>query len=329
MSVHYTSAVWRISALHGNAKLLLLSLADQANDEGMCWPSIHTLMERIGVTTQRAVQSLLRDLEDGGYIRREFFAGRATHYYVLPEQPAQGTTAPAREPKKGSIRPAPVAVETVKEGSADSPQGVNVHSSRTVIHPEPAFRGGMNVHSPQGMNVRSSPPAPPNKENRHLEPSVNRQSVRASRTDAAASRGSRLPEGWTPTGDMLTWAAANHPSVDTAAQTEAFCDYWRSKAGAAARKTDWSATWRNWIRRSVDFSGRRSSGGSQGYGAPSAGPSPSKGDSTSGRGRQIAEQLRRNLPPTDGPGAKFAPPLAPVMVASSPQGLAHAGECLR
>ena len=41
---------------------------------------------------------------------------------------------------------------------------------------------------------------------------------------------------------------------------DCFLDYWRAKAGSGAVKRDWPATWRNWIRRSNQFSangGRR------------------------------------------------------------------------
>ncbi|QXP89479.1 hypothetical protein [Methylococcus capsulatus] len=30
---------------------------------------------------------------------------------------------------------------------------------------------------------------------------------------------------------------------------EIFRDYWVAKSGADARKADWGATWRNWVRR--------------------------------------------------------------------------------
>jgi hypothetical protein len=31
---------------------------------------------------------------------------------------------------------------------------------------------------------------------------------------------------------------------------ERFADYWRAVPGAKGRKTDWLATWRNWVRNS-------------------------------------------------------------------------------
>lgn len=56
----------------------------------------------------------------------------------------------------------------------------------------------------------------------------------------------RLPKGW---GD---WALENRPDMtdaDVRHQAACFADYWHGKAGADARKADWEATWRNWIRR--------------------------------------------------------------------------------
>ena len=66
--------------------------------------------------------------------------------------------------------------------------------------------------------------------------------------DSASPRGSRLPTDWQPPADWLTWAAAERPDVDAVAEASKFADYWRSKAGKDARKADWLATWRNWIR---------------------------------------------------------------------------------
>ncbi len=66
-----------------------------------------------------------------------------------------------------------------------------------------------------------------------------------------SAQGSRLPDGWQLPEDWLAWAVGSAGMSDDAVQREAlvFRDYWRSKAGAGARKVDWLATWRNWIRR--------------------------------------------------------------------------------
>ncbi|MEV6851674.1 hypothetical protein [Actinoplanes sp. NPDC051411] len=47
---------------------------------------------------------------------------------------------------------------------------------------------------------------------------------------------------------MIAWARENTPDVGRAA-TDAFVDYWKAQPGQRGRKTDWLATWRNWMRR--------------------------------------------------------------------------------
>ena len=49
---------------------------------------------------------------------------------------------------------------------------------------------------------------------------------------------------------MAAWAKEKHPLVDIHTQTEAFIDYWTAQPGQKGVKSDWVATWRNWIRNS-------------------------------------------------------------------------------
>lgn len=51
---------------------------------------------------------------------------------------------------------------------------------------------------------------------------------------------------------MVEWARTDCPDVDGKRETERFCDYWRAISGAKGVKTDWPATWRNWMRRAQD-----------------------------------------------------------------------------
>jgi hypothetical protein len=51
---------------------------------------------------------------------------------------------------------------------------------------------------------------------------------------------------------MKAWFASNCPGVDGPGEHAKFCDYWRAQAGAKGRKSDWPATWRNWMRRAAD-----------------------------------------------------------------------------
>lgn len=61
--------------------------------------------------------------------------------------------------------------------------------------------------------------------------------------------GSRLPTDWTLPDDWRLWAQHERPDVDADREADKFRDFWHGKAGKDARKADWLATWRNWIRR--------------------------------------------------------------------------------
>lgn len=74
--------------------------------------------------------------------------------------------------------------------------------------------------------------------------------------------GSRLPEGWTLPDEWAQWAIAERglSPEEVAEVADGFRDHWHGKAGADARKADWLATWRNWVRREERFDAQRSNG---------------------------------------------------------------------
>ena len=61
-------------------------------------------------------------------------------------------------------------------------------------------------------------------------------------------RASRLPADWVLPNEWAQWAKSERPDLDPTVTASGFADYWHSKAGKDARKTDWQATWRNWVR---------------------------------------------------------------------------------
>lgn len=60
-------------------------------------------------------------------------------------------------------------------------------------------------------------------------------------------RGTRLPDDWAPTDEMLDWAERKRPDVDPGLESEKFVNYWVAIPGGKGRKLDWPATWHNWI----------------------------------------------------------------------------------
>jgi hypothetical protein len=66
------------------------------------------------------------------------------------------------------------------------------------------------------------------------------------------ARGTRLAPDWEPTQADLNFAITSLPEARMRAEIEKFRDYWFSKSGKDATKNDWSATWRNWVRRASE-----------------------------------------------------------------------------
>jgi hypothetical protein len=58
----------------------------------------------------------------------------------------------------------------------------------------------------------------------------------------------RIPEDFWPSKELLEWQAEHFEEVDWKLETHKFVDYWSSVSGSKGMKTDWQATWRNWIR---------------------------------------------------------------------------------
>lgn len=90
-------------------KLVLLTLADYADDENKCWPRQDTLAERTGLTRQ-TVNVKLSSLEKAGLIRREprCHTSNITHLNIINEKPKK--TKPR---KAGSF--APPSLDAVRE----------------------------------------------------------------------------------------------------------------------------------------------------------------------------------------------------------------------
>ena len=58
---------------------------------------------------------------------------------------------------------------------------------------------------------------------------------------------SRLDPSKLPKDELLAWSRENFPKVNGPLELDCFVDYWTSR-GSGATKTDWVATWRNWVR---------------------------------------------------------------------------------
>lgn len=131
MSIRLMSAIFKSETLGPTERLVMLALADHADDDGRCYPSIARLRQRTGLS-ERAVQTNIRKLVDQGYIRIIPGGGKGNPnlYFV--------SANPAADAPRTKCTPAADAPQTPQEmrpnPAADAPE-----PSRTTIEPS---RGG-------------------------------------------------------------------------------------------------------------------------------------------------------------------------------------------
>ena len=109
------TAVWAID-LADSQKIVLLALADCANDEGHCWPSMATLAKKCS-KGERTVQGVIKQLVDGGHLTREEVLGKGCKYVVHP----RSDCAPqSLRPRKHRATP-PQPLRDTPAAAADKP----------------------------------------------------------------------------------------------------------------------------------------------------------------------------------------------------------------
>ncbi len=110
------SAVFESKTLPATARLVMLALADHADDEGRCYPSIRRLCERTGLT-ERSVQNSVKYLCENGYLTVSMNAGpKGVNLYTVTATPAGN--APPQEmhlyPRISCGNPRSRCAQTVK-----------------------------------------------------------------------------------------------------------------------------------------------------------------------------------------------------------------------
>jgi len=104
------SAVWEVD-LPDSEKIVLLALADNANDEGGCWPSIATIAKKCS-KGERTVQCAIKALCDKGHLSRIEKLGKGVTYTVHPRSgctPAKSAPRNPRTPAAAAPTPAAAA----------------------------------------------------------------------------------------------------------------------------------------------------------------------------------------------------------------------------
>ncbi|HBO3329902.1 TPA: helix-turn-helix domain-containing protein [Pseudomonas aeruginosa] len=137
MSTIIMSACWPLQGMSPAQKAVLISLADQANDQGVCWPAVDSIATRCCLS-KRAVQQAIKWLRGAGIVSVEERQGRSTMYSVTP-----AAYAPPQEMHPSS--------KCTRAGNAPTPADA---APRTVIEPTREPSG-----EPSPLPTRSGPAA--------------------------------------------------------------------------------------------------------------------------------------------------------------------------
>lgn len=135
MSTRIMALCWPLQ-MPPTAKAVLISLADNANDSGYCWPSIETICERT-CFSRRAVIDAIHWLEAEKYVTADRSNGRKTAYWVTPDQCSSRTGAADAQVQQAHKTGAPAALDrcssrtlTVKNRQEPSGEGERSRGSR-------------------------------------------------------------------------------------------------------------------------------------------------------------------------------------------------------
>ncbi|MDF1853483.1 MAG: helix-turn-helix domain-containing protein [Verrucomicrobiales bacterium] len=125
MSIKIMSQVWETGPSKQSHLLVMLALADYANDEGTCWPSMASIAHKARIT-ERGARKIVRELEALGWLYIDTGGGRhgCNRYTVNPEQGSPRNDVP---PGTAMQKPGTAMQETRNGGSAEP--------SRTVKEP--------------------------------------------------------------------------------------------------------------------------------------------------------------------------------------------------
>lgn len=232
----YAKKCGRLSMLqHGAYTLLLDSCYDREQ-----FPTIDDAIEWTWASTTDEIEAVT-------FVLRKFFV-LENGLYV--QKRVQEELAEYRAKSEINRRIA-IERETNRKSKstnrANTVNGSSPNHKPLTINQEPITKNQADQEIEQASSPPASPTAPPATCVVEHVPPIAKPKPR----EAAA--GTRLPADWVLSQALGEWALTEGMTRDRIRQeADRFRDYWIAKPGAAGRKTDWPATWRNWVRRATE-----------------------------------------------------------------------------
>lgn len=84
--------------------------------------------------------------------------------------------------------------------------------------------------------------------NAHQTPDTSLHTKAKTKEQGVSQAATRLPADWSPNDIEVQFCKTERQDLQVETVAARFRDYWISQPGLKGRKTDWTATWRNWVR---------------------------------------------------------------------------------
>jgi hypothetical protein len=244
-------------------KMVLMVLAAHADDAGNSAPSMAILTTEASIC-ERSAQGAIKTLVTAGLISVTRGGGRSCTNIYHMETPQNTTNTPQKNPANDAnlvietpqiTSETPQCVTNTPQDTAETPQTIPTMSQIAGFIAEP------NNASPSPP--LSSPPTPPLTIPTTTPPKIFPPSAPPKSLPPQAEllptapksdpKGKRLDPTWNP--GEAGHAYAVQLGLNPASTFTKFKNFWLAKAGANARKVDWSRTWQNWCLKEAEDRG--------------------------------------------------------------------------
>lgn len=227
MSIQAIAAAIAIQEIGPTEKLLLIALANYADDKFTCWPS-QVALARDTCLSERSIRTLMVGLEKRELVsrekRRRLDGSRASDLIILhlgPNQPANTAGSEEATGESHHINRQNPSAQPAESVSATGKIGAD---NRQIFPPLPEAASGLTSFEPSPSNRQKSPPIPPRGLDRDLSeiktlteaiweatPIVGRR--RSSRNACNRAVGAALRRGGAPD-QILTGVLGYYASAD-------------------------------------------------------------------------------------------------------------------
>ncbi len=226
MSVKATVWAWQ-QEVGGNTLLVLLRLADHANDRGEAWPSKGTIAKKCKIS-ESTVKTCIKELLSVGCISKiedtNFFNGRSTVRYKLNIE---------------------LSIEQAKPSQNQTPSEVNPVENEPRQSSTPLESDPVRIKPRQNSPLTPSESDPePNKE--PINTPLSKKTIKKTNS----SRRTKPPETFEITDKLRDWFVDQGFTTDIEATTQKWLIAMKAKG---SKYVDWNSAWQNGMLIAQDW----------------------------------------------------------------------------